>query len=297
VGNVLVPLVGLLILKIFGTPDDREGEGSGMPGISWRLLLGIGALPGLLLAPFKTTPSTAPTAQPAAGAQMSLWQAVRSPRYMKKLVGTAGGWFIFDITFYGNTLFAPTVLRQIFHTGDSTPLDGPTVKENLCYQLLIIALIGLPGYYVSVFLMDKLGRKLIQLQGFLFMAVLYGILAIWLDDLGSGLLIVIYGLTYFFSNFGPNTTTFILPSESFPYEVRSTLNGFSAACGKAGAVLGAAAFQPIASAGGNGAAMAVCSVCALLGFILTMFFVEDRRGKGMAGNSIVVAAPSEEALK
>merc|ERR1712100_354227 len=187
-----------------------------------------------------------------------------------------------DITFYGNTLFAPTVLKQIFHTGSGgTPLDGPTVKENLCYQLLIIALIGLPGYYVSVFLMDKLGRKLIQLQGFLFMAVLYGILAIWLDDLGSGLLIVIYGLTYFFSNFGPNTTTFILPSESFPYEVRSTLNGFSAACGKAGAVLGAAAFQPIASAAGNGAAMAVCSVCALLGFILTMFFVEDRRGKGM----------------
>jgi PHS family inorganic phosphate transporter-like MFS transporter len=180
------------------------------------------------------------------------------------------------------------VLKQVFKNADDTPLNGSTVKDNLCYQMLILALIGLPGYYVSVLFMDKLGRKLIQLQGFFFMAVLYGILAIWLDELNSGLLIVIYGLTYFFSNFGPNCTTFILPSETFPQEVRSTLNGFSAACGKAGAVVGSAAFGPIATSYGNGAAMAACAVCAVVGFFLTMFFVEDRRGKGMAGNSIMV---------
>lgn len=287
IGNVLVPVVGLVVLKIFGTPDFPTING--MPGMSWRVLLGIGALPGLLLAPFKTTPSAVPIVQPAAApAQVSMWQALRSPRYLRKLLGTAGGWFILDITFFGNTLFAPTVLKQIFHNVGETPLNGPTVKDNLCLQLLIIALIGLPGYYVSVFFMDKLGRKLIQLQGFFFMAVLYGILAIWLDELSSGLLIVIYGLTFFFSNFGPNCTTFILPSETFPQEVRSTFNGLSAACGKAGAVVGSAAFAPLAESYGNGAAMAACAVCSVFGFFLTMFFVEDRRGKGMAGNSIMV---------
>ena len=35
-------------------------------------------------------------------------------------------------------------------------------------------------------------------------------------------------IRYFFSNFGPNSTTFILPSESFPRELRSSLNGFCA---------------------------------------------------------------------
>jgi PHS family inorganic phosphate transporter-like MFS transporter len=291
IGNVLVPVVGLVLFKIFGTPD--EPAIGAMPGMSWRVLLGIGALPGLLLAPFKTTPSAAPSVQPSAApvaaAQVSLWQALRSPRYLRKLLGTAGGWFILDVTFFGNLLFAPVVLKQVFKNADDTPLDGSTVKDNLCYQMLILALIGLPGYYVSVLFMDKLGRKLIQLQGFFFMAVLYGILAIWLDELNSGLLIVIYGLTYFFSNFGPNCTTFILPSETFPQEVRSTLNGFSAACGKAGAVVGSAAFGPIATSYGNGAAMAACAVCAVVGFFLTLFFVEDRRGKGMAGNSIMVA--------
>lgn len=29
-------------------------------------------------------------------------------------------------------------------------------------------------------------------------------------------LVVIYALTFFFSNFGPNTTTFIIPGEAFP---------------------------------------------------------------------------------
>lgn len=289
IGSVLVPVVGLVVFKIFGTPGDPVN--SSMPGMSWRVLLGIGALPGLLLAPFRATPSAAPIVQTAAApAQVSLWRALRTPRYLRKLVGTAGGWFILDITFFGNTLFAPVVLAQIFHNAKGVPieLNGATVQHNLCYQLLILALIGLPGYYVSCCFMDKLGRKLIQLQGFFFMAVLYAILAIWLEELGSGLLIVIYGLTYFFSNFGPNCTTFILPSETFPQEVRSTLNGFSAACGKAGAVLGSAAFAPVATNYGNGAAMAACSGCAVVGFFLTMFFVEDRRGKGMAGNSILV---------
>ena len=30
-------------------------------------------------------------------------------QYWGKLLGPAGGWFLFDITFYGNSLFSPTV--------------------------------------------------------------------------------------------------------------------------------------------------------------------------------------------
>lgn len=39
-------------------------------------------------------------------------------------------------------------------------------------------------------------------------------------------------LTFFFSNFGPNSTTFMLPSLTFPDQVRGSLNGISAASGK-----------------------------------------------------------------
>lgn len=38
-------------------------------------------------------------------------------------------------------------------------------------------------------------------------------------------------------NFGPNTTTFIVPGESFPTRYRSTAHGISAGSGKLGAII------------------------------------------------------------
>ena len=43
------------------------------------------------------------------------------------------------------------------------PFSGG-LADNLCIQMALIALIGLPGYYLSVCLMDRLGRRFIQLQ-------------------------------------------------------------------------------------------------------------------------------------
>lgn len=47
----------------------------------------------------------------------------------------------------------------------------------------------------------------------------------------------LYCLANFFQNFGPNTTTFIVPGEVFPTRYRSTAHGVSAACGKLGAII------------------------------------------------------------
>ena len=54
-----------------------------------------------------------------------------------------------------------------------------------------------------------------------------------------------YALTFFFDDFGPNTTTFIIPSEIFPTQSRATCHGISAAFGKAGAALGGFLFVKI----------------------------------------------------
>ncbi|KAK9289129.1 hypothetical protein L1049_017602 [Liquidambar formosana] len=51
-----------------------------------------------------------------------------------------------------------------------------------------------------------------------------------------------YSLTFFFANFGPNATTFVVPAEIFPARLRSTCHGISAAAGKAGAMVGAFGF-------------------------------------------------------
>jgi len=55
--------------------------------------------------------------------------------------------------------------------------------------------------------------------------------------------VVMYGFTFFFANFGPNSTTFIVPVEIFPAHLRATCHGMSAAAGKAGAIVGTFGFM------------------------------------------------------
>jgi len=318
VASLLVPLLAMLLVALCGTPKvDARGDDL---GLSWRLLLGLGALPGILLAPFKARSASAeeakrnsningaaqgPTAPLAAfaadapppaapPAQISLLQALRIRKYWGKLVGTAGGWFFFDITFYGNSLFQPTVLHSVFHSKDSkgggSHVTGG-LEDNLCLQMLCIAAIGLPGYYVSVWLMDSLGRWIIQMQGFLFTALAFAALGLFDAELKHVpvLMLVVYGLTFFFSNFGPNSTTFILPAETFPAHVRTTLNGFSAAMGKLGATVGAALFVPLTAATSVQTVLLACAGVSWLGALVTWAFVEDRRGKRVDHAEVVAA--------
>lgn len=290
VGQLLVPVVGMLCLYSFGDGVTETKTLMNVKGLSWRLILGLGALPGILLMPFQRNQNSSETRVDTS--QMpSMIQALSNRAYWRSILGCAGGWFLFDITFYGNTLFSPSILRDVFHVPEHShaPVIGDDLQHNLCWQLAILALLGLPGYYVSVCFMDRAGRKNIQIQGFAMMAALYAILAAFLEkmeDLPVTLLFV-YGLTYFFSNFGPNSTTFILPSESFPWEVRSSLNGFCAAMGKFGAVVGSSMFLPLKAECGPSFVFVCCAICAMLGIIVTVFCIDDRRGQDMMGEGEV----------
>ena len=73
------------------------------------------------------------------------------------------------------------------------------------------------GYFVSILFMDILGRKNIQLMGFAMLTILYTVLALQWGSLSPDELFFVYAATFFFSNFGPNATTFILPSETVSF--------------------------------------------------------------------------------
>ena len=129
IANLLAPIVAWVLLLICGVPHTKSGTSD--LGMAWRLALGLGALPGILLLPFKTTPKTGPASnsleEPIAAVNrekapsLSLWQALRMRKYWGKLLGTAGGWFFFDITFYGNSLFQSTVLEEVFEVAHRLP--------------------------------------------------------------------------------------------------------------------------------------------------------------------------------
>ena len=65
--------------------------------------------------------------------------------------------------------------------------------------------------------------------------------------------VFLYCLANFFQNFGPNSTTFIIPGEVFPTRYRSTSHGISAASGKLGAILAQVGFARLKDIGGKNA--------------------------------------------
>ncbi|KAF4996437.1 hypothetical protein FGRMN_4494 [Fusarium graminum] len=159
------------------------------------------------------------------------------------LIGTAGSWFCLDVAFYGLSLNNGTILKVI---GYSTK-DATNVYEylyNTAVGNIIIVLAGaVPGYWVSVATIDIIGRKTIQLGGFIILTILFIIMGFAYNHITSNGLLAIYVLAQFFFNFGPNTTTFIVPGEVFPTRYRSTSHGISAASGKIGSIIGQGAIS------------------------------------------------------
>ncbi|XP_024378383.1 low affinity inorganic phosphate transporter 1 [Physcomitrium patens] len=172
-----------------------------------------------------------------------------SPEFMRRhglhLLGTTSCWFLLDVAFYSQNLFQKDVFTAVHWLPARKEMSAVGEVFRVARAQSLIALCStVPGYWVTVALIDRIGRFTIQLQGFFFMTVFMLGLTIpynhWLHN--STGFIIMYALTFFFANFGPNSTTFIVPAEVFPARFRSTCHGISAAAGKAGAIIGSFGF-------------------------------------------------------
>lgn len=185
------------------------------------------------------------------------------------LLGTAGSWFIFDITFYGNSLFSGDVTQAMGVA--KTPLDE-------AWQNMTLNLIAMPGYLLAIVFMDMIGRARLQWLGFVGVAIIFTTLAVCQRQLAAfeGSYLWLYGLTFLLSDFGPNTTTFVISATVFPTTSRATCAGISAALGKLGAVVGGLMFKPIEVTYGIKAVFYACAAVSILGGAWTVALVDDR---------------------
>ncbi|KAM1018404.1 hypothetical protein ACFX15_039296 [Malus domestica] len=168
-------------------------------------------------------------------------------RHGLHLLGTTTTWFLFDIAYYSQNLFQKDVFSAIGWLPAAETMNAIEELYRISRAQTLIALCSLvPGYWFTVAFIDRIGRFPIQLMGFFFMTVFMFALAIpyhhWTLKPNRIGFVVLYSLTFFFSNFGPNATTFVVPAEIFPARLRSTCHGISAAAGKAGAIVGAFGF-------------------------------------------------------
>ncbi len=223
--------------------------------------------PATTTRPLQQNNSTATSKSSLRPAKSWLYLLLTS-RYLKWLIGTAGAWFLLDIAYYGTTISSPLILKSLN--------PHSSLLTNMFYTLIIFVVAALPGYIVAALTIDRLGRKFIQWFGFAMMGLAYGLLFVApvLTTITAAFLLV-YGMSYFFTEFGPNVTTFVYPAEIFPVMVRTTAHGIAAGVGKIGAFIGAFAFPFLLANFNLPGAMAVAAVISLAGLLLTVFTLPE----------------------
>ena len=278
-GLIVGPLVALLLLSS-GIGNDA----------TWRILLGLGAVPAAAvvylrsrmpesprylaqvqgehsraageLQHFSEGVIAEPTRTGSVSKRMRLGTFLTDPHMLKLLLGTAGAWFLFDYAYYGNTLSLPAILKEV----DATA----TLETKLLWSLGMFVVFAVPGYLLAVKRMDRIGHRRLQFIGFSVMALCFVVLAV-VPALTQQVapFLAILGLSYFFIQFGPNMTTFVLPSEVFPVSMRTTGHGMAAGIGKLGAFVGVFLVPVLQDHIGLRGLLAVAGVSAVLGFAVT----------------------------
>ncbi|GAN01616.1 MFS transporter, PHS family, inorganic phosphate transporter [Mucor ambiguus] len=321
IGQVTAGIVGLVVTAAFKSAIEYD---QAYLDYVWRIVIGIGAIPGVCALYFRLTIPETPrytmdienkfekgisdakafiekgaasgnyTEETAVqvvldGPPKASWKDFRHHfgqwKYGKVLFGTAYSWFALDVAWYGLGLNNSIILNNIGFAGGP---DAYNAVFRTCVGNVIINLLGsVPGYWISVFTIDKMGRKTIQIMGFTMLTIMFVILGFGYEAIiqkSIPLFIVLYTITQIFFNWGPNTTTFVVPGECYPTRYRSTAHGISAASGKIGAIVAQVGFGLLKDIGGSNKwinhLLQIFAFFMLTG-IFSSFLINETKGKSL----------------
>ena len=282
-GLIVGPLVALSLLGA-GTSTD----------IAWRVMLALGAVPAAAVVYLRTRMPESPryqlqvlgeaeaaaahvarysdgkvigTASPTIRHEMGLRAFLASKRWLVMLAGTAGTWFLLDYAYYGNTISTPQILKLIAPT--ASPMTA------IAIQLAIFVVAALPGYLLGIARMDRIGHRRLQIIGFAMMAACFAVIGL-VPGMTTAVVpfLLVYGVSYFFTEFGPNMTTFVMPSELYPVTMRATGHGISAGIGKFGAFVGVFLFPILQTGLGLRGTLLLTAAVSVAGLLLTLVLPE-----------------------
>ena len=284
VGLIVGPLTALALL----------GGGVG-PQLTWRLLLGLGAIPAVAAVWLRRTVPEPPRYQirlpRQSGAGPGAAELLASRTLLATLVGTAGCWFLLDYAYYGNTISTPQIIALISPRASQT--------ATIAIELAIFAAAAVPGYVLAVARMDRIGHRKLQLVGFAAMGACFAVIGL-VPAMTTAVVpfLLAYGISYFFTEFGPNMTTFVLPSELFPTRLRATGHGISAGVGKLGAFIGVFLFPVLQGALGLRGTLLLTAGISVLGALLTLILPEPAgRTLEEISAKVDVVAEAEQAAR
>ncbi len=318
VGILLGAIVGVIVLQI--APDVE----------SWRWMLGFGAIPAVAIVYLRrgvpesprwlaqngredeavavtealvghpvvvTEADRARGEEPPEGLRALVQPRLFTRAMLRRTVFTSLPWFLMDIATYGVGIFTPTLIAALAVHGANTSFLIDDITSTKATAVLDIFL---PiGFAIAIVLVDRVGRIPLQITGFAGMTIALCILA------GSELLrgggeahlpMVVVGFAMFntLMNAGPNATTYALPAEVFPSDMRAAGHGFAAASAKFGAALGVFLVPILLGDIGAAALLFIIAGCCLLALAVTVALRIEPKGQTLeelSGGQLAEVSP------
>ncbi|CBF85221.1 hypothetical protein AN1612.2 [Aspergillus nidulans FGSC A4] len=226
----------------------------------------------------------------------------------RTLLATSLSWLLLDFGFYGIGLSSPQFLAK---TWDSLKLSGPAppwmtddtgatdiydmFRDTSIHCLIILNIGSFVGGVLMLLTIHKLERVSLQKYGFLALAahfIALGTMFITVHKEGP-VAVTLYIIGQILFNFGPNTTTYMIPAEIFPTRYRATCHGISAGAGKLGSILIQllSAYYKFGTGPGNeqtvrhGYMLIVFSACMVIGAAVTHFWIPPTQRKSSDGRA------------
>jgi len=289
IGLLVGPLITMLLLTL-NVPLD----------LAWRLLLAIGSIPPLLVVYYRRKMDESPryllkvkgdiekarlatshvtnvgTIEDNVIKKVNVTPKifVTNKKYFLLILATSLTWFLMDWAFYGNSISSSIIFKEIS--------PNITLYQTALYTFIIFLIFAFPGYWLATAYLDKIGRYPIQLTGFAVMGIAYFLIGLYHAIMGNlYYFILLYGISYFFIEFGPNVTTFVYPAEVFPVSVRGTGDGISAAAGKMGAFIGTLAFPFLVYWYHLDGVFIILGIISLLGLIVSAVLLPEPKNRSL----------------
>ncbi len=242
--------------------------------IGWRFMLASGAIPAiaaLAIIILRKLPEShawkhGKTLPPLP------YTALGRPENRRRTIAVLLPWFLMDLPVYGIGLLLPTLLTQLHIGGRST------VVISTC----ALSAFTLLGFGVAYWTIDRLGRRKLQITGFLLMALLFAALAIGGTGIAVLWLLILFAAIQICINAGPNTTTWIVAAEVFPARLRARGQGLATGFSRIGAASGAFFLPVIDARSGPAAAFALVAGASVLGAIITWVYLPETARKELA---------------
>jgi putative MFS transporter len=250
-GAIVSALVGFVLL--------------GLGPYSWRWMFVSGAIPGVIVLALRaklpesplwkkvksTSRPQSPWKDPNRGGSIRLWAFVCLPR------------FCLDLTGYALHIYLPLLLL-----GLGLRDTHASVLGNAAFLSIFVF-----GWAINLIFIDRVGRLRLQIVGFFGDAIGLGIVGFAALSGQPSMAAIVVGLVvYQIANFaGPGITSWMLPVEVFPTELRGAAQGISTAFAHAGGVLVAIILPLSVHHFGVGRTLLLLSVAALGGALLSTF--------------------------